>query len=53
MLLPTTNLSSMVHAGGIEELIQLRQPSFYEAGVQHKLFVGFRPMLVRGISRST
>lgn len=46
MLLPTASLSSVVHARGIAELIQLRQPGFYSAGVQHKLFVGFRPMLI-------
>lgn len=46
MLLPTSSISCVVHAGGIAELIQLREPSFYTSGISHKLFVGFRPVLV-------
>ncbi|KXH31966.1 hypothetical protein CSIM01_02518 [Colletotrichum simmondsii] len=34
------------HARGIGELIQLRPPHFYASGTPHKLFVGFRPILI-------
>ncbi|KAH8800369.1 hypothetical protein F5884DRAFT_549580 [Xylogone sp. PMI_703] len=46
MLLPTSSVSSVVHAVGISELIQLQQPSFYAFGISHRLFTGFRPLLV-------
>ncbi|KAH7119193.1 N-terminal fungal transcription regulatory domain-containing protein [Dactylonectria macrodidyma] len=45
-LLPTSNASSVVHAKGISDLIQLCRPDFYASGVPHKLFVGFRPILI-------
>lgn len=47
MVLPTSSLSSAIHADGISRLIQLRCPEFYSSGIPHKLFVGFRPLLVR------
>ncbi|KZL79428.1 n-terminal fungal transcription regulatory domain-containing protein [Colletotrichum incanum] len=45
-LLPTSSSGSLVHAKGISELIQLQPPSFYASGVSHRLFVGFRPLLI-------
>jgi hypothetical protein len=44
---PVSALQS--HADGISRLIQLRRPEFYSSGIPHKLFVGFRPLLVRDI----
>ncbi|CAI0645867.1 unnamed protein product [Colletotrichum noveboracense] len=43
---PTSSSAATVHARGIEELIQLRPPQFYASGTPHKLFVGFRPILI-------
>ncbi|KZL76342.1 C6 zinc finger domain protein, partial [Colletotrichum tofieldiae] len=45
-LLPTTSSGSFVHAKGISDLIQLQAPSFYASGVSHRLFIGFRPLLI-------
>ncbi|KAK1713018.1 hypothetical protein BDP67DRAFT_403439 [Colletotrichum lupini] len=43
---PTSSSAATVHARGISELIQLRPPQFYASGTPHKLFVGFRPILI-------
>ncbi|KAF4778324.1 hypothetical protein HER10_EVM0003112 [Colletotrichum scovillei] len=43
---PTSSYAATVHARGIGELIQLRPPHFYASGTPHKLFVGFRPILI-------
>ncbi|KAK7447488.1 hypothetical protein Landi51_06844 [Colletotrichum acutatum] len=43
---PTSSYAATVHARGIGELIQLRPPQFYASGTPHKLFVGFRPILI-------
>ncbi|KAF4427313.1 Uncharacterized protein CFRS1_v002929 [Colletotrichum fructicola] len=43
---PTSSSAATVHARGIGELIQLRPPQFYASGTPHKLFVGFRPILI-------
>ncbi|KAF4821120.1 hypothetical protein CGCSCA5_v003582 [Colletotrichum siamense] len=45
-LFPTSSSAATVHARGIGELIQLRAPQFYASGTPHKLFVGFRPILI-------
>jgi hypothetical protein len=35
------------HIKGVSQLLQTRGPEQYKTGVLHKLFVGFRPLLVR------
>lgn len=44
--LPTSKDSGLIHAKGVGHLLQRRGPLFYSTGVAHKLFVGFRPILV-------
>lgn len=47
MLLPPSRVNSMVHARGIAHNFQQSRPESYASGVAHKLFLGFRPFLVR------
>lgn len=35
------------HIKGVTQLLQSRGPEQYKSGILHKLFVGFRPFLVR------
>ena len=35
------------HVKGVSQLLQTRGQEQYKSGVLHKLFVGFRPFLVR------
>ncbi|KAL0930712.1 uncharacterized protein CTRU02_214787 [Colletotrichum truncatum] len=46
LMLPTSDATWGAHANGISKLIQQRPPDFYAAGIPHKLFAGFRPILV-------
>jgi hypothetical protein len=50
LLLPTLGSGAMIHAKGVEDLMNLYTPSSYTSGVSHQLFVGFRPIFVRLIS---
>lgn len=45
MLLPPSKDNSMVHARGIAQMQS--RPESYASGVAQKLFLGFRPFLVR------
>ncbi|KFZ09954.1 hypothetical protein V501_05397 [Pseudogymnoascus sp. VKM F-4519 (FW-2642)] len=40
------------HIKGVSELLQTRGPEQYKTGVLHKLFVGFRPLLITEAFRS-
>ncbi|KAG7428974.1 putative AC transposase [Fusarium oxysporum f. sp. raphani] len=46
ILLPTSPTGSTIHAEGVATLLQRYPPSFYSSGTPHKLFAGFRPILV-------
>ncbi|KAH7131061.1 N-terminal fungal transcription regulatory domain-containing protein [Dactylonectria macrodidyma] len=45
-MIPSSRIGRAVHANGIRALIQLHGPKFYDSGISHKLFVGFRPLLI-------
>ncbi|KAF5003864.1 hypothetical protein FDECE_9612 [Fusarium decemcellulare] len=46
MIMPTSPESAIVHAKGMDDLMQLQGPAFYASGLSHHMFVGFRPVLV-------
>ncbi|KAH8667685.1 hypothetical protein BGZ61DRAFT_461053 [Ilyonectria robusta] len=46
MMVPSAHAGYAVHGKGISDLIQLHGPQFYKSGISHKLFVGFRPLLI-------
>ncbi|KAH7123214.1 N-terminal fungal transcription regulatory domain-containing protein [Dactylonectria estremocensis] len=46
IMVPSSCTGRAVHANGIRDLIQLHGPQFYNSGISHKLFVGFRPLLI-------
>ncbi|EWY84353.1 hypothetical protein FOYG_14105 [Fusarium oxysporum NRRL 32931] len=43
---PTTPGSWLVHIDGVGELIQLSSPDLFSTGIQHKMFIGIRPLIV-------
>ncbi|EXL68133.1 hypothetical protein FOPG_15785 [Fusarium oxysporum f. sp. conglutinans race 2 54008] len=43
---PTSANSWLVHIQGVGELIRLSSPDLFGSGIQHKLFIGIRPLLV-------
>ncbi|KAF2147046.1 uncharacterized protein K452DRAFT_240175 [Aplosporella prunicola CBS 121167] len=46
LMLPSSENGWKAHAKGVGELIKLCGPAMFISGVPHKLFVGFRPLLV-------
>lgn len=46
MMVPSAHAGYALHGKGISDLIQLHRPQFYKSGISHKLFVGFRPLLI-------
>ncbi|KAL4876177.1 hypothetical protein BJY04DRAFT_223262 [Aspergillus karnatakaensis] len=46
VMFPDSSLGLEAHFSGIEQLFQANGPQKYSSGVLHKLFVGFRPLLV-------
>ncbi|RKK76051.1 hypothetical protein BFJ71_g17013 [Fusarium oxysporum] len=46
ILLPTSTTGCAIHAEGVATLLQRYPPSFYASGTPHKLFAGFRPILI-------
>lgn len=45
-LLPISPVSWLVHVEGVSNMIQLSPPESFESGVEHTLFIGFRPLLI-------
>lgn len=43
----------MVHVEGVTKIIQLSTPELFETGLEHTLFMGFRPLLVSNPIRNT
>lgn len=39
-------MSWLVHVEGVSNMIQLSPPESFESGIEHTLFIGFRPLLV-------
>jgi hypothetical protein len=39
-------MSWLVHVEGVSNMIQLSLPESFESGIEHTLFIGFRPLLV-------
>ncbi|KAJ3530031.1 hypothetical protein NM208_g6111 [Fusarium decemcellulare] len=46
ILSPTSPLNWLVHMHGVSELIRLSPPRLFSTGIQHKLFIGIRPLMV-------
>ncbi|KAL4863946.1 hypothetical protein BDV12DRAFT_20545 [Aspergillus spectabilis] len=46
VMFPDSSLGLAAHFNGIEQLFQANGPEKYSSGVLHKLFVGFRPLLI-------
>ncbi|XPS80892.1 hypothetical protein M3J09_012837 [Ascochyta lentis] len=45
-LFPIRPLSWLVHVEGVSKMIQLSSPEFFTSGIEHTLFIGFRPLLI-------
>ncbi|EXM12733.1 hypothetical protein FOTG_18783 [Fusarium oxysporum f. sp. vasinfectum 25433] len=46
VLSPTSPDNWLVHMHGVSELIRLSPPELVSSGIQHKLFIGIRPLMV-------
>ncbi|KAL5335996.1 hypothetical protein BJX70DRAFT_373863 [Aspergillus crustosus] len=46
VMFPDSSLGVAAHFSGIEQLFRVNGPEKYSSGVLHKLFVGFRPLLI-------
>ncbi|KAI5458201.1 hypothetical protein BGZ63DRAFT_392869 [Mariannaea sp. PMI_226] len=46
LIMPFSDRSSDIHAKGIQNLMELNTPEYYATGESHKLFAGFRPVLI-------
>lgn len=46
-MFPNSTAGLTAHIKGVGELIRSHGPEQYRNGTLHKLFVGFRPLLVR------
>lgn len=36
----------LVHVEGVSNMIRLSTPESFQSGIEHTLFIGFRPLLV-------
>ncbi|KAH7349166.1 hypothetical protein BKA66DRAFT_447150 [Pyrenochaeta sp. MPI-SDFR-AT-0127] len=46
VLSPTHPSSWLVHVEGVSKMIQLSSPDLFASGIEHTLFMGFRPLLI-------